>query len=46
MEAIKAQIDFVEAKPEVVAKPTYDAVIELNELELAMVGGGGGDVHF
>ena len=43
MQAIKAQIEFVEVKPEVVANPAGDMMIELNDLELALVGGGGVD---
>ena len=46
MKAIKAQIEFVEAKAEVVAQPAADMVSELNDLELALVSGGSGDVIF
>jgi hypothetical protein len=45
MDAIKAQIEFVEVKPEVVARPAGD-MIELSDLELALVGGGAPDVVF
>ena len=46
MDAIKAQIEFVEVKAEVVAKPAGDVMTELNDLELALVGGGTVDVVF
>jgi hypothetical protein len=46
MEAIKAQFEFVEVKAEVVAKLARDVMTELNDLELALVGGGSGDVIF
>jgi hypothetical protein len=46
MEAIKAQIKFVEVKPEVVANPADETISELNDLELALVGGGAIDFNF
>ena len=46
MEAIKAQVEFVEINAEAAKKPAGDAVIELNDLDLALVGGGMGDVQF
>ena len=46
MEAIKAQIEFVEVKPEVVANTAGDMLSELNDLELALVGGGAVDFTF
>ena len=47
MEAIKTKVEFVEIKGEVSAqKPFGDMVIELNDLELALVGGGTVDVVF
>jgi hypothetical protein len=46
MEAIKAQVEFVEINAEVAAKPAGDVMTELNDLELALVGGGSGDVIF
>ena len=46
MEAIKAQVEFVEINVEVAAKPIGDVMTELNDLELALVGGGSGDVIF
>jgi len=46
MEAIKAQIEFVEVKPEVVANPAGNTISELNDLELTLVGGGIVDVNF
>ena len=45
MEATKAQVEFVEINTEA-AKPAGDVMTELNDLELALVGGGSGDVIF
>ncbi len=44
MEAIKAQVEFVELSAEMDAKPIGDAMIELDEQKLALVGGGAGDI--
>jgi hypothetical protein len=46
MEAIKAQVQFIEVKAEVVANPADDTISELNDLELALVGGGIPDMTF
>jgi len=47
MEAINVKIEFVEINGEVSAeKPAGDVVSELNDLELALVGGGAPDVFF
>jgi hypothetical protein len=46
MEAIKAKVEFVEIDAGVATKPAGDVVTELNDLELALVGGGSGDVCF
>jgi hypothetical protein len=46
MEAIKAQMETLEFEAKVKAKPVSDVLAELNDLELALVGGGAGDVNF
>ena len=46
METIKAQVEFAEFDTEMAAGPAGDVVTELNDLELALVGGGTGDVLF
>jgi hypothetical protein len=47
MEAIKAKVEFVEINGDVPAqKPEGDMVSELNDLELALVGGGAIDFNF
>jgi hypothetical protein len=46
MEAIKAQVEFVETNADAAKKPAGDVVIELNDLELVLIGGGVGDVNF
>ena len=46
MEAIKAQVKLVEFNVEVDAKPIGDLMIELGEQNLALVGGGSGDIIF
>jgi hypothetical protein len=47
MEAINAKVEFVEIDSEVpVRKPAGDVVSELNDLELALVGGGIPDMTF
>ncbi len=44
MNTIKAQVEFVQVENEIA--PPSDAVVELDSLELAFVGGGTGDVCF
>ena len=47
MEAIQAKVEFVEINGDVSAqKHAGDMVIELNDLELTLVGGGIVDVNF
>ena len=46
MEAIKVQVEFVEINAEAAGNPAGDVVVELNDLELVLVGGGVGDVNF
>jgi hypothetical protein len=47
MEAIKAKVEFVEGNADAsVQKPVGDMLSELNDLELALVGGGTVDVSF
>ena len=46
MEAIKAQVKFVEYNAEVDVNPVGDFISELDELQLALVGGGSGAVVF
>jgi hypothetical protein len=46
MEAIKSQVEFVEINADAAKKLSGEVIIELNDLELALVGGGVGDVNF
>lgn len=46
MEAIKTQVEFVVINAEVDANPIGGLMAELDELKLALVGGGMGDVFF
>ena len=46
METIKAQVEFAEFNAEMAADPAGDVATDLNDLELALVGGGTGDVLF
>jgi hypothetical protein len=44
MEAIKTEVEFLEISVEAEKKAIGDVVTELNDLALALVGGGSGDV--
>jgi hypothetical protein len=44
MEAIKVEVELVEINAGAANKLASDMVTELNDLELALVGGGSGDV--
>jgi hypothetical protein len=45
MEMTKIEMEFV-GNPNELSDKTVEALIELNSLELLLVGGGAGDVHF
>jgi len=44
MEAIQANVEFIEINAEAVAATDVDGIVQLSELELALVGGGTGEV--
>ena len=44
MEAIQANVEFVEVRPEAVSAPETEALMQLSDIELALVGGGTGEV--
>jgi hypothetical protein len=46
MEAIKVKVEFIEINGDESAQKPAGDMISLNDLELALVGGGAVDVHF
>ena len=46
MENIKSRSETNEFGRSKDCQPTHDALLELTSLELALIGGGSGDVHF
>ena len=46
MQNVKFGIEIEELRSSKDDLPTQDALLELSSLELALIGGGSGDVHF